>query len=131
MTRNRNYVPVTPNDGYTLDGYVEAKQGLGEAVRFRYRPVTAEKQAMLTASLSLLQDTATNPANFRKRADIIKSRLVSWDLKDDKGNLLTLNQTTIQNLAPELFWKLFGIVFGSIPTDLGGRTTTRGERACR
>ena len=116
--RHRNYVPQLPNDGYTLDGFVEAKQGFGESVKFKYRPVTAEKQAMMTASLSLLQDTPTNPANFRKRAEIIKGRIISWDIKDDKGNPLLVNQTTIQNLAPELFWKLFGIVFGSIPTDI-------------
>ncbi len=116
--KQRNYIP---SDGYTLEGFAEARDGMGEAVQFSYRPISADMQATFNASLALLQDTPNNPANFRKRADIIRSRLVSWDVKNDKGELLPLTTVEVRKLSSELFWKLFGIIFGTIPTDINPR----------
>jgi hypothetical protein len=113
--KQQNYVP---NDGYNLPGFVDAREGINEAARFLYRPISADQQASYTATLALLQDTPTNPANFRKRAEIIRGRLVSWDLKDDKGAPLTITAAELRKLSPELFWKVYGIVFGSVPTDI-------------
>jgi hypothetical protein len=113
--KQRNYVP---NDGYSLPGFIDERDGIVEAMRFVYRPVSADMQASFNASLALLVDTPNNPANFRKRAEIVKGRLVSWDAKDDKGAPLPITTAEVRKLSPELFWKLFGIVFGNTPTDI-------------
>jgi hypothetical protein len=113
--KQRNYVP---SDGYSIPGFIDERDGIIEAVRFVYRPISADMQSSFNASLALLQDTPNNPANFRKRAEIVKGRLVSWDVKDDKGAVLPITTAEVRKLSPELFWKLFGIVFGTIPTDI-------------
>lgn len=112
----RNFVPV--DDGYTLKGYIAAKEGLIEAVRFTYRPIPVDMQAALNAALAVIQDTPNNPLNLRKRASILESRLVSWDLKDHTGEVLGINAANIRRFAPELFWTMFSIVFGSLPSDI-------------
>lgn len=116
MIRSRNYIPA--NDGYTLQGFVDAEPGMAEAVRFSYRPISAEKQASYNALLTSLKDTTNNPAVFRKRAEILKERLVSWDAKDNGGQLLPLTVASIRSLSPELFWRVFGIVYGTMATDI-------------
>ena len=115
MKDRKNYVP---NDGYTLPGFAEGQPGYFESVRYRYRPVSAIQQATFEAALDLLRDTPTNPARFRKNAEIIRSRIVSWDAVDDKGEPLPLTQATMEHLAPQLFWKLFGTVFGRMASDI-------------
>ena len=115
MRDRKNFIP---NDGYTLPGFAEGQPGFYESVRYRYRPVSAVKQAAFESALELLRDTPTNPARFRKNAEILRGRIVSWDLVDDKGEPLPLTQAAIESLAPYLFWKLFGTVFGRTASDI-------------
>ena len=73
---------------------------------------------VLKLRLELLRDTPTNPARFRKNADILRGRIVSWDAMDDKGRPLPLTQAAMEKIAPQPFWKLFGTVFGRVATDI-------------
>ncbi|MFA5262241.1 MAG: hypothetical protein WC378_00340 [Opitutaceae bacterium] len=111
----RNYIP---NDGYTMPGFVEARPGLNEEVRFSYRPMTAVQQAGFNAGLANLVDTPRNPANFLKRSEVLFSRLVSWDVVDRNGDPVALDLDAVRHLSPEVFWKMYGIVSGTIPTDI-------------
>jgi hypothetical protein len=112
----RNYIPA---DGYTLPGFVDAKPGFNEAVRFTYRPVTSEQQALYSAALSHVSDTPTNPLHYRKCVDIVYAHLVSWDIKsDDDTGEMPISIAAIRRLSPEVFFRLYGIIYGMSATDI-------------
>jgi hypothetical protein len=114
--QRRNYVPQ--DDGYNVRGYLEPREGLNEAVRFVYRPVDGEEYAKYMAVLRRVEDTEQNPANFRKRAEIMNARLVEWDMRNHKGKLLQLNTVEIRRLSTDVFWRMFGIILGTAPSDI-------------
>lgn len=113
MAKRKN---VIPNDGYTLPGFID-ESPMNEAIRFQYRAVSSEQQTMIEASLKGLEDTKSNPARYYKQADVIVSRLVSWDVKDEKGESLPIKAKTLRTLSATVFWRLYGIIMGNVPSD--------------
>jgi hypothetical protein len=123
--QTRNYIP---NDGYNVDAYIEPKPGLHESIRFTYRPIGPEKQAMLDAALNKLQNTSKNPAKFRKQAEFLTKRIVKWDYKDNKGEPVDISFNVVRNnLHPELFWRMFNIVYGISASDIDPRWSEKDQ----
>lgn len=107
------FLGTVPNDGYTEQGYIAARPGLHPAVRFRYRPSTQEEWAALQTEIA----GAKKGQGVALNARYIARKLVAWDLKDDKGDLVPRSATQVARLKPALFEVLYGIVIGMIPSD--------------
>ncbi len=97
-----------PNDGYTEKVYLKGIPRLTSDVRIEVRPMLVEERSVYSRAASSLGPAETN----QKAAGVIRERLVSWDLKDAKGQPVPITHENILRLKPALFERLFSIIAG-------------------
>jgi len=103
-----------PDDGYTEKGYIKAVPLLHDALRFEFRPFLAEERSKLLREQSEL---AEEKRDFLI-AQAFVAHLVSWDLKDAKGNAIKIDLNIARRLKPALFYRIWAIILGSEASDL-------------
>ena len=95
-------------DGYTQPGFIRPVDRLHDALRFRFR-------AVLSAQRSALVQTAerVTASEFDRQArELLVQNVLEWNLADTAGQPMAVNREAIDRLQPELFLKLYRIVFG-------------------
>ena len=65
------------NDGFTLDGLIQATPGLHEAVRFKYRPALPERVAAY-----FLEKSSATAKPLAAEIKLLKEQMVEWDASD-------------------------------------------------
>jgi hypothetical protein len=106
-------------DGYEEQGYIAERPRMFPALRFVYRPMIAEDRDVI-----ITQSGRKPPAEYHKvlRAAMV-SRMKEWNATDDKGQPLPISSTTLRNLRPRLFDRLYSIVSGDEPSDIDPAST--------
>ncbi len=102
-------------DGYTQTGYIEAVDGMHEAVNFRYRP-------MLPEDVEFAEHEANKiGADPRKAVRLIAARvsqqLVEWDQKEEDGKDAPTDFETVRRLRYQVLNKLYRIIAGLVASD--------------
>ncbi len=115
-----SYIP----DGYTLQALIAAVPRLHDALHFTYRPALIEEAADLYEKARKQTDRQAE----RTYAGFVASKLVSWDLKDNTGKELPVNQDTILHLNRRLATRLQNIVLGLEGPDEGDEIDAEAER---
>jgi hypothetical protein len=108
------------NDGYIKRGFIKAVPGLYPSVSFEFRPTTAA-QAEIIFGQSRRETNDDRVTTFH--SNVIKKHLVSWDVKDYKGNLVPIETDKIRSLHPSIFQKVFSIIVGSTATEDAAQDT--------
>ncbi len=102
------------SDGYTAKGYIAEVPGLHKALRFQYRPMLAEDEAVLAE--------ATKRLDARKAvlayASAIATRLVSWSLVDEQGKAVPVTEYAVRHVGIPLHYKLRYIITGVSASDI-------------
>lgn len=100
-------------DGYTRDGYIEASDGLYEAMTFKYRPMLPQEESAVSVA------AGKNPGKeaVLLRAAAIQKALVEWDEVDESGAKVPITVENVRRLPPSLFWRLYGVISGNAPSD--------------
>lgn len=101
-----------PDDGYTLDFYFAEVPTLHPAVRGKVRPLLVEEYGALLAEMK----RSAHPNHLLSR--VMATRILSWDLKDAKGDSVVVNEKTCSRLNSRLFDRLFDYIAGTQPCDL-------------
>ncbi|MBE3132931.1 MAG: hypothetical protein IMZ55_05620 [Acidobacteria bacterium] len=112
--RFSNYLP---DDGYTENGYIEAIAGLHAEMRFRYRPLLAEQRGQIMRQLEGLKEEE----QVVRIAPILARQLQEWDLRLPDGSPVAIRESSVRRLRPAVFYRLWGIVTGTVPSDLDPR----------
>lgn len=95
------------HDTCTLPGYVARSAGLHPALRFQYRPATAEERLRL----ALAGENEAAPEFGPRTAALLAQKLVRWELVDGSP-APPIGASAILRLQPELFEKIHRIVMG-------------------
>ena len=111
MTR---FLSVIADDGYTEPGYIEARRGLYEELRFTFRPLLVTEQNQWSKGAGNMQPAAWD----RQCAGLMAGRLKSWTLTTAKGEPLPVSAANILRLKPSLYSRLYGILLGTEPSDI-------------
>ena len=101
-------------DGYVSKGYIEGVPQLYGELRFRFRPVLMEESSEFFEQGARLKAREAD----RRTAKLLKDKMVEWDLKDLKGDLLDIDVPVLLRLNRRLFQRLAAIVLGTEPCDL-------------
>lgn len=110
----RMALDFTPDDGYTEKGYIQAEPGLHGVLRFEYRPFLVDDRSRFMSSLeNLSQDKQDLHV-----AQQLANRLQSWSLTGAKGEPVPVGLSAIRRLKPSIFYKLYSIVLGTLPSDI-------------
>ena len=104
----------TPEDGYTEPGYIRAEEGLHGELRFSFRPILVEQQAPLVVSLETMKPVE----KVRRIAQVIAEQVNQWSLTDAQGDPVPVTEKTTRRLKFSVFYRLWGIVLGTEPTDI-------------
>ena len=97
------------DDGYTKPGYIAAKEGFWNALRFTYRPAT---HAERTAYEDGIRDSKGAAAS-RVVCTAIAKHLTSWDETDKDGKMVPITAETIGRMENTfLVDRLYNIVRG-------------------
>jgi len=100
------------DDGVTCKGYIAAVPRLHGEVRFEYRPVLVSERSAWIAEME------RTPNRHKATAALLARKVVSWDVKDAKGELLPCNKPDSHlRLVTRVFDRLLGIVTGQEPSD--------------
>lgn len=116
------YIP----DGYTEAGYLRGVERLYEELRFTYRPATPEESAEFFDSCRNLKPRE----EVQQSAKFIRSKLVSWQLRDRKGDAVPLTPETVGHINRQLFYRLLAVIIGTEPCDAdpnGGTDEKKGD----
>lgn len=103
-----------PDDGYTEEGFIKGTPGLHGDLRFTYRPFLVEERSKLLRELESL-------AQEKQDAIVAKTfteRLTHWNLKDQKGAVVSVSINIARRLKPSLFYRLWAILLGTDASDL-------------
>lgn len=103
------------DDGFTLDGRLNAVERLYPALKFKYRPILITNRSAIFSAIAKCGDDSTKAEAIAARA--IKAQLVEWDLKNRKGELVPLEVASILRLQPTLNQRLFSVCMGSSAPD--------------
>lgn len=101
------------DDGYTLDGFIKEEAGLYPAVRFKFRPLTADEQIR---NFSDWHKIAPSERSERS-SQMVASKVVSWDLKDSKGATVAIKAVNCKRLKYELSDRIVTILCDSRLSD--------------
>lgn len=115
------------HDGYTKSGYIAPAPGFHSGLRFKWRPMLTQLRAECFEKLAKATNGKERDAIY---ARIMKTRLVTWDARDDKGHV-EITAETILKLESNLFLTLWEIVASLRPTDIDpdiANTKTSGEK---
>lgn len=108
----KSVLAVIP-DGYTESAYVAAVPALHPAIRFEYRPMRATERAVYIKEV----ERAEGSAYLKARAAWLKTKIVSWDVKDAKGIAWPIEIAEILLLKQAVQDRLFEIVCNLKPGD--------------
>ena len=102
-------------DGWTFKGYFAAVPGSLQSLRFTYRPCVPTERSLVLESFqgksSEVQDTMT--------AEVLASRIKSWDAKDPAGQPMAITKENIGRLLFPVFDRLSGVViYGTQRSDI-------------
>ncbi len=100
-------------DGWTDSGTIAAWPRLYPAVKITWRP-------MLTTEIAEHFDRAAElkaPQARQLIAATLTNRLKSWDLKDEKGQVLPIKADVLLKVKDQLFQRLWLVVMGREPPD--------------
>lgn len=103
-------MPGFISDGYTQDGYIAAERGLYEDFNFEFRPMTRTEIAIL--SKDILKESNPQQQEFIA-AKTVRKHIMSWDLKDERDEIVSLNTENIRRMHPMLFSRVYQILQGN------------------
>jgi len=92
-------------------GYIKAEDGLYNEMRFTYRPVPVRNRQALLEQLKQPQDVYVDLC-----CALLAEHVTEWDI-DEGGNKVPINKQTVSEIVPELWWKLYRIVMGTVASD--------------
>jgi hypothetical protein len=98
-----------PNDGYTETAYIAEVPRLYPEVRITFRPLPNEKRTLISYQIDKKKDT-DRPGHWNA---VIAKQVLSWSLKDEKGDPLPTTDKLISRLKPALYTRIFGLIMGS------------------
>ncbi len=101
----------TPDDGYTEQGYIEAKPGLHGEFRFEYRPMLVEQRSRILRTMSEMKDEEQDVVIAKTMAE----RLVSWD------NPKPIAVERTRRIQPVVFYQVWAIILGTSPSAMDPR----------
>lgn len=102
-------------DGYTQKGFIEAVEGLHEAVQFEYRPMLPEQVELTEAEVNKL---GADPRKaVRLVAAQVSQHLIGWDQKESGGSEAPVDFETVRRLRYQVLNKLYKIIAGLIASD--------------
>jgi hypothetical protein len=116
-------------DGYTKDGYVKASdanqagESLYGSLGFTYRPSTRIDNVRHDAEVkTALKDEFNPKPDDAVKAEMlackfVASKLVSWDLEDDKDNGIAITPDNCSRLNAGLFYRVYSIIRGTALSD--------------
>ncbi len=116
---NRGYI----EDGFSLSAFIaadqESKSGerLWESLDFQYRPATRSEMLRLDAEVRIVMLDEHSDPNCSTKADKLScdftaKHLLTWDLKDSKGQPVPRTGECVSRLHPELFNSLYRVIRG-------------------
>lgn len=98
-----NYI----HDGYTRSGYIAADpQRAHGAIRFVYRPMLVQNRDTIIAKTRQLTDEGGTVLAARS----IAGQLVSWDLKNEKGEDVPIEYLHVLRVQPKLFNRMQAVI---------------------
>lgn len=100
---------LVDDDGYSLTRYIQAEPRMYEAARFTFRPVTPLRRARLV----MRKEGLPVDALLIALCDAVAQRIISWNCKDQRGNVLGVTSESVQILHPVLQQRLFNIIIYS------------------
>lgn len=101
-------------DGYTIDGYIAARDGLFDAVEFTYRPMTRREVARLSADVAKSTDEEAAEVAAIK---LVAKKLVSWSVKDHRDEIVPISEENVLRLQPIVAGIMTDIVRGARASD--------------
>ncbi len=105
------------DDGYTEQGFVRGEPGLHPDVRFEWRPSVPEELDRYNADADRLKGT-----ELRKHAArFLAAKLVSWDLRNGKGDVVPISLPNVLRLKDGLFMHLLRVTLGIRASDVDPR----------
>jgi hypothetical protein len=104
-----------PDDGFTESGYLKAVPRLHEALRFKFRPCLVQESSRYFQEAANLGPEEAD----RKAAELIASKLVSWDLHypSNKTGTVPVSPESVLRLKRRLFQRLLEIIVGLAAPD--------------
>lgn len=96
------------DDGYTEKSFVREEPRLYPAVRFEHRPTPLQELVSYRRDVAKLSDLDT----YKHAAKFLAGKLVSWDLKDGKGDPAPMTADMLIRLRHPLFLRMLNIVLG-------------------
>lgn len=112
-------MPALIDDGYEMDGFIEAEKELYEPLRFRFRPSTSEENQHLQCAYSVAGNDgdATNKATV----EFLRKHIVRWDLHWTSANgtrrPAEIDAKALSRMAGLMRLRLLAIVQGSGRSD--------------
>lgn len=101
-------------DGYTVHGYIAEVPRLYPALRFTYRPVLTQHRAIIFREIAKANDPNKEETIA---AQAIARSVTGWDMKDAKGESVSLSTSSILRVQPKLLGRLFRIAMGDEAPD--------------
>lgn len=101
------------DDGYTIEAVIPEGETYPE-VKITYRPVTTRiYRTMMFQNLESLEKGTKGVQNSEKLADeLLVRHIEKWDLKDQNGGDVEVNEENMSRLNRHLSGKLFILVMG-------------------
>lgn len=121
-------MPTYVEDGWNLPGYVAAApestagERLWDAVEFEYRPATRAECIRLDAEIrvasnSMYTDPQAGIKIDRLSSDFTAKHLISWDVKNSKGEMVPCKEEALQRIHNSVFQKIHFIIRGMETSD--------------
>lgn len=112
-------MPGFIDDGYTRQGYIKPLEPFHEGLRFEYRPVTISDRNRILSRVAACGGNKPEQIDkaVREASKAVVERVTSWDLKDSKGNVVTINEANVMRLESHLHGSLFDVITGTQPSD--------------
>lgn len=116
-------------DGFDKTGFIKASEAndsgesLYGSLEFVYRPATRLENVRHDAEVkSALKDEFNPKPDDAVKAELlackfVASKIVSWDLKDDKDNEVPVNADVCSRLNGGLFYRLYSVIRGTALSD--------------
>jgi hypothetical protein len=106
------------NDGYTLPGKIEAKDGWPE-INFTFRPLTPREYNDYSARHEFLWSRGDGGGCYDLTIGLLEKKLASWDITDgepEEGKPappLPINQASLTTLPDPVFNRIVGKVLAA------------------
>lgn len=97
-------------DGYTEMFRLKEAPGLYEEINAEIRPKTAQEVSRMSAVI----DKIDGETQRRRAADFLVPHVISWDLKDQKGDILPITVETLLRLRQQVYSWILNCVCGNV-----------------